>query len=163
MTEYLADDKNNKVINSIVPLIEQQFPEFVRDDAPTFINFMKEYYKWMESSELTITNTTQNEFRMTLEDDDTIFSLEDGSGLTLESSRETTNTSILSSFEKSEKIVGQTSGAVGLVDRNMTTANNKIYVSGLERNIFLADVVIIGDNNRTVATTVSFQKTPLLA
>ena len=163
MTEYLADDKNNKVINSIVPLIEQQFPEFVRDDAPTFINFMKEYYKWMESSELTITNTTQNEFRMTLEDDDTIFSLEDGSGLTLESSRETTNTSILSSFEKSEKIVGQTSGAVGLVDRNMTTANNKIYVSGLERNKFLADEVIIGDNNRTVATTVSFQKNPLFA
>ena len=90
MTDYLADDKNNKVINSIVPLIEQQFPEFVRDDAPTFINFMKEYYKWMESSELTIANTTQNEFRMTLEDDDTIFSLEDGSGLTLESNRETT-------------------------------------------------------------------------
>ena len=95
MTEYLTDEKNNKVLNSIVPLLEQQFPEFIREDAPTFINFMKEYYKWMEASELTIKDTIQNEYRFTLEDDDTNLELEDGSNLTLESTRETTNTSIL--------------------------------------------------------------------
>ena len=43
MTQYLSDDTNNKVVNSIVPLVEQQFPEFIREDAKTFINFMKEY------------------------------------------------------------------------------------------------------------------------
>ena len=60
MTDYLLDDKNNKVINSIVPLIEQQFPEFLRDDAKTFINFMKAYYQWSESSELKIKDSTAN-------------------------------------------------------------------------------------------------------
>jgi len=140
MTEYLTDEKNNKVLNSIVPLLEQQFPEFIREDAPTFINFMKEYYKWMEASELTIKDTIQNEYRFTLEDDDTNLELEDGSNLTLESTRETGNTSILSSFEKNEKIVGQTSGAVGIVDRDLTTSNTKIYVTGLERNKFLSMV-----------------------
>ena len=163
MTEYLTDEKNNKVINSIVPLIEQQFPEFIREDAPSFINFMKEYYKWMEASELKITNTIQNEYRFTLEDDDTNFGLEDGFTLTLESSRETTNTSILSSFEKGEKIVGQTSGAVGIVDRNLTTSNNVIYVTNLERTKFLSNEIILGDNNRTKATVTSFSKNPLFA
>ena len=139
MTQYLSDDTNNKVVNSIVPLVEQQFPEFIREDAKTFINFMKEYYKWMESSEIKITNSTQNEYRFTLEDDDTNFALEDGTNLTLESTRETGNTSILSSFEKNEKIIGQTSGAVGIVDRNMTTSNTVIFVTGLERSKFLAD------------------------
>ncbi len=163
MTEYLTDEKNNKVINSIVPLLEQQFPEFIREDAPTFINFMKEYYKWMEASELTITDAIQNEYRFTLEDDDTNLELEEGSTLTLESTRETTNTSILDSFEKNEKIVGQTSGAVGIVDRNMTTSNSTIYVSGLERTKFLTDEVILGENNRTKATVTSFSKNPLFA
>ena len=32
---------------------------------------MKEYYKWMEASELQITDVIQNEYRFTLEDDDT--------------------------------------------------------------------------------------------
>ena len=163
MTQYLSDDTNNKVVNSIVPLVEQQFPEFIREDAKTFINFMKEYYKWMESSEIKITNSTQNEYRFTLEDDDTNFALEDGTNLTLESTRETGNTSILSSFEKNEKIIGQTSGAVGIVDRNMTTSNTVIFVTGLERSKFLADEEIIGENNRTKATVTSFTKNPLFA
>ena len=163
MTQYLSDDTNNKVVNSIVPLVEQQFPEFIREDAKTFINFMKEYYKWMESSEIKITNSTQNEYRFTLEDDDTNFALEDGTNLTLESTRETGNTSILSSFEKNEKIIGQTSGAVGIVDRNMTTSNTVIFVTGLERSKFLADEEIIGENNRTKATVTSFIKNPLFA
>jgi len=163
MTVYLTDEKNNKIINSIVPLLEQQFPEFIREDAPTFINFMKEYYKWMESSELTITDVIQNEYRLTLEDENTNLVLEDGSTLTLESTRETSNTSILSSFEKNEKIVGQASGAVGIVDRDMTTSNTKIYVTGLERNKFIRDEEIIGENNRTNATVTSFSKNPLFA
>ena len=163
MTEYLSDEKNNKVINSIVPLIEQQFPEFIRNDAETFIGFLKAYYKWMEASELVISNTIQNEFRFTLEDDDSHLLLEDTTRLTLESTRETTNTSILSSFEKDEKITGQTSGAVGIVDRVMTTSNNSIYVSGLERSKFLSGETIIGSNNRTEAKVVSYQKNPLFA
>ena len=163
MTEYLADNKNNKVIDSIVPLIEQQFPEFLRDDAKTFINFMKAYYQWSESSELKITNTIQNEYRLTLENENTNFALEDGTTLTLESTRETTNTSILSSFEKDEKVVGQTSGAIGFVDRVMTTSNTTIFVTGLERTKFLTDEEIVGENNRTKATVTSFEKNTLFA
>ena len=96
--DYLKDTENNAVINSIVPYIEGQFPEFVREEGEQFVNFVKAYYTWLEASELDISDSQQNEYRITLEDEDTNLSLEDGSTLTLESTRETTNTSILSSF-----------------------------------------------------------------
>jgi len=100
---------------------------------------------------------------MTLEDDDTNLALEDGTTLTLESTRETSNTSSLSSFDQNETITGQTSGAVGKVDRLLTTANTKIYVSELERNKFLSGETILGSNNRTTAKVDSYFKNPLFA
>ena len=103
--DYLKDTENNAITNSIVPLIEGQFPEFIREEGEQFVNFVKAYYSWLELAELTISDTVQNEYRMTLEDDDTNFSLEDGTTLTLESTRETTNTNILSSFEQNEIII----------------------------------------------------------
>ena len=159
--DYLKDNDSNKVVNSIVPLIQGQFPEFIQEDYGQFVDFLKAYYKWMEASELHITNVVQNEYRMTLEDDDTNFAFEDGTNLTLESTRETSNSSILSSFEKGEKVTGQTSGAVGFVDRDMTSSNTVIYLTGLERTKFLADEEILGSNNRTSAKIVTFDKNPL--
>ena len=100
--DYLKDTDNNSVKNSIVPYIEGQFPEFLREEGEQFVNFVKAYYKWLESAEITISDSTQNEYRFTLEDDDTNLELEDGSTLTLESTRETSNISILSSFEENE-------------------------------------------------------------
>ena len=161
--DYLKDTENNAITNSIVPLIEGQFPEFIREEGEQFVNFVKAYYSWLELAELTISDTVQNEYRMTLEDDDTNFSLEDGTTLTLESTRETTNTNILSSFEQNEIITGQSSGAVGVVDRDLTTSNTKIFVTGLERTKFINDEVILGSNNRTVAKITTFYKNPLFA
>ena len=161
--DYLKDTENNVISNSIVPLIESQFPEFIQTDGEQFVEFLKAYYSWFESAELTISNVVQNEFRLTLEDDDTNLSLENGETLILESIRETSNTSSLSSFEKNEKITGQSSGAVGIVDRSLTSANNKIYVSGLERTKFIEGEIILGSNNRTTAEVDSFFKNPLFA
>ena len=52
---------------------------------------------------------------------------------------------------------------IGIVDRDLTTSNTKIYVTGLERNKFLSDEEILGKNNRTKATVSSFTKNPLFA
>ena len=161
--DYLKNTENNAIANSIVPLIENQFPEFIQNQGEQFVEFLKAYYSWFESAELTISNVVQNEFRLTLEDDDTNLSLETGDTLILESIRETSNTSSLSSFEKDEKITGQTSGAIGIVDRSLTSANNKIYVTGLERNKFIDGEIILGSNNRTTAEVESFFKNPLFA
>ena len=161
--DYLKDTENNAITKSIVPYIEGQFPEFLRTEGEQFINFVKAYYEWLESAELEISNSIQNEFRITLEDDDTNLQLEDNDTLLLESTRETGNTSSLSSFETGEKITGQSSGAVGIVDRNLTTLNTKIFVTGLERTKFIPGEIILGSNNRTTAIVESFYKNPSFA
>ena len=43
------DDKLSNLIN-------QQAPDFVLDDHPYFLEFVKAYYSFMESAELTLTN-----------------------------------------------------------------------------------------------------------
>ena len=37
-------------------LIEKQAPEFVLNDHPKFLEFVKTYYTFMESAELTVTS-----------------------------------------------------------------------------------------------------------
>ena len=37
--------------NKISPVVRFQLPEFVREDHPTFIAFIKAYYEWMEESD----------------------------------------------------------------------------------------------------------------
>lgn len=36
--------------DKISPLIDSQFPAFYREEGPMFVNFVKEYYQWLESS-----------------------------------------------------------------------------------------------------------------
>jgi len=35
----------------ITPLIENQFPEFYRTEGPIFVEFVKQYYRWLEESQ----------------------------------------------------------------------------------------------------------------
>jgi len=41
----------DKLTTTISQLIDSQFPEFVRDNHPRFLEFMRSYYEWMESQE----------------------------------------------------------------------------------------------------------------
>ena len=45
-----------KFDDKISHLISQQAPDFVLDDHPYFLEFVKAYYTFMESAELTLTN-----------------------------------------------------------------------------------------------------------
>ena len=45
-----------KFDDKISNLIKHQGPDFVLDDHPYFLEFVKSYYTFMESAELTLTN-----------------------------------------------------------------------------------------------------------
>ena len=45
-----------KFTKKITNLINQQVPEFVLSDHPKFLEFVKSYYKFMESAEITLAN-----------------------------------------------------------------------------------------------------------
>jgi len=160
MSEYnwLKDTENTKLVSKISNLVENQFPEFVKNEGTNFVEFLKFYYKWMESHELTIKDVVQDEYHIRLESEQGGFVLETGSDFILEGDR--TNNS---AYEKNEIITGMTSGATGTVDRNTNTASSKIYVTGVTKTDFEVGEIIKGTNNRTLGTVTSFQKNPLFA
>ena len=41
----------------ISPLIDGQVPDFIQSDHPVFVEFLKQYYKFLESAEITISGT----------------------------------------------------------------------------------------------------------
>ena len=133
MSEYtwLQDTDNIKLVEKISNLIDNQLPEFVRVEGSDFSEFLRFYYNWMESHELTISNVALDEYHVTLESEQGGFVLETGSSFLLESDR--TN---ISAYEKDEIITGISSGATGTVDRNTNTASSKIYVTGLTQTDF---------------------------
>ena len=40
----------NEVYKKVSPLIEQQFPEYIRENGPRFVAFMEAYYEYMEQT-----------------------------------------------------------------------------------------------------------------
>ncbi len=41
---------DNVIEKKISLLVEQQFPSFYREEGPTFIQFVKTYYEWLEET-----------------------------------------------------------------------------------------------------------------
>ena len=54
----MALDDKSFLNNKLSPLIEGQVPDFVQSDHPVFVNFLKDYYKFLEAGQLKINTTT---------------------------------------------------------------------------------------------------------
>ena len=160
MSEYdfLKDEDNIKLVGKISNLIDTQLPNFVKNEGLNFTEFLKFYYKWMESHELTISTVIQDEYHFNLESEQGSFVLETNDDLLLEGGR-----TDVSAYDLNETITGLSSGATGTVDRNTNTSSSKIYVTGVTKTDFEVGETIKGTNNRTLGTVVSFQKNPLFA
>ena len=65
---FYSDTENVNPTKNISDLINQQLPSFIRDEADDFSEFLQKYYEWMESHELIINDSVQNEFVIKLDD-----------------------------------------------------------------------------------------------
>ena len=45
----MSNEEKSKLQTKLSPLIEGQVPDFVRDDHPLFVEFLKQYYKFLEA------------------------------------------------------------------------------------------------------------------
>ena len=72
----MADEKS-KLLNKVSPLIEGQVADFVQADHPVFVNFLKQYYQFMEAGQITYTATVNY---VTLETTTTAYVLEESDG-----------------------------------------------------------------------------------
>ena len=154
-----------KFTKKITNLINQQVPEFVLSDHPKFLEFVKSYYRFMESAEITLENIEltdgiqlETETAQTnslilnaskLDTDRT--SLDAGDKILLEDSG-------FGKFQRGETVTGQTSNATATV-LSEDLINNRLFISAQDK--FIQDEVIIGATSTARATISNYRPNPV--
>ena len=154
-----------KFTKKITNLINQQVPEFVLSDHPKFLEFVKTYYRFMESAEITLENIEltdgiqlETETAQTnslvlnaskLDTDRT--SLDAGDKILLEDSG-------FGKFQRGETVTGQTSNATATV-LSEDLVNNRLFISAQDK--FIQDEVIIGATSTARATISNYKPNPV--
>ena len=140
------DPKFNKKIS---PLIKGQLPDFLQDaDFETYRNFVRDFYKFLESARMKFTYTTNY---LVLEPVTKSYVLEetDDNRVVLEDSVE---------FTIGETIVGQTSGAEATVLVN-DARNSQIYITSNQR--FELGEIVKGNTSGSEATLDAYKTNPV--
>jgi len=152
---------NNKLTN----LINSQVPQFVVEDHPNFVEFLKAYYKFMESAELSVTATETTD-GIILEADtnikdriilnaskigSSITPIDEGDKVLLESSS-------YGKFTNGEIIIGQTSNATSTILAE-DLVNNRLFISAQDK--FIIGETIMGQTSNATGTIINYKPNPV--
>ena len=154
-----------KFTDKISSLIQSQVPDFVVDDHPKFIQFLKTYYTFLEASELVVTSvettegilleTETNQNNELLLDGSRIDSdrsqLDAGDKLLLESSA-------FGKFTRGETVTGQTSGATSTVLAE-DLDNGRLFISAQDK--FIIGETILGSSSTASAIVDNYKPNPV--
>ena len=142
-----------RLTTKISPLIEGQVPDFIQSDHPQFVQFLKQYYQFLEAAELIVDGTVDN---MILEHTDTQYIRnEDSNKFVTESGTGTTG-----KFTEGEIITGGTSKATATIlvdDLNATIA--RLFISSNQK--FEIGETITGGTSGAIGTIVSYRANPV--
>ena len=154
-----------KFNDKISSLISSQLPDFVVDEHPQFVQFLKLYFTFMESAELQVTSIESTD-GITLENEtgrsDNL--LLDGSKITSERTQQDADDKIIledSSFGKftiGETITGFTSKATATVLAE-DLGNNRIFISSQDK--FGRDEIITGNTSGAQAVINNYRPNPV--
>ena len=136
---------NNKVSNHI----QHQLPEFIQADHPVFSQFVKFYYQFLESAEITFSEVN-NYVREETTSVNFILD-ENGDQIVLEDSDV--------KFEVGETITGQTSGATAKVLVDDVDNNKRLFVSSQTR--FIIGEVVSGSSSNSSGTLQTYRPNPV--
>jgi len=151
-------DKISKLINS-------QAPEFVVEQHPKFLEFVKTYYTFMESAELDVTSVqTTDGIQLETETAQTNALLLDGSRIDSDRTQLDAGDKIIlessafGKFTRGETITGQTSGATTTVlaeDLN----NDRLFISAQDK--FLIGETVLGASSNASAVINNYSPNPV--
>ena len=154
-----------KFTKKISNLINQQAPEFVLSDHPKFLEFIKTYYKFMESAEIVVDNVELTD-GIQLETETA-----QSNNLVLNASRLDTDRTQLDSgdkilledtgfgkFQRGETITGSTSNATAQV-LSEDLDNSRLFISAQDK--FIQDEVITGGTSGARATISNYKPNPV--
>ena len=136
---------NNKVSNHI----QHQLPEFIQADHPVFSQFIKFYYQFLESAEITFSEVN-NYVREETQSVNFILD-ENGDQIVLEDSEV--------KFEVGETITGQTSGATAKVLVDDIDNNKRLFVTSQSQ--FIIGEIVSGATSNASGTLQTYRPNPV--
>ena len=154
-----------KFNDKISTLISSQLPDFVVDDHPQFVQFLKTYYQFMESAMLQVTSI-ENTDGITLENETGLKDnlLLDGSKITSEKTQSDAGDKIIyedtvyGKFSVGETITGLVSKATATVLAEDLT-NGKLYISAQDK--FDRNETIVGNTSNAQAVINDYRPNPV--
>ena len=144
----MSHEKKSNFLTKISPLIEGQVPDFVSEDHPLFVDFLKDYYQFLEAGKLEVNVTTDYIQLETITDWYVL--LEDGERLVDES--------FTGKFTNGETITGATSGATATILVE-DSRNSVLYVSSQQK--FITSESITGGTSGSSATITKYRANPV--
>ena len=155
-----------KFTDKISNLINSQVPEFVLSDHPKFVEFLKSYYTFLESAEISVTSV-QSTDGLQLESEintDTSTLLLDASRLDSDRTQLDSGDKVIlesstyGKFTRGETITGQTSKATSVILKE-DLANGKLYISA--QNKFIEGELLVGANSNAQAVLGDYKSNPV--
>jgi len=154
-----------KFTDKISSLINQQAPEFVLEQHPKFLEFVKTYYTFMESAELGVTSVQTTDGILleteTAQNNELIL---DGSRIDTDRTQLDAGDKILlessafGKFTRGETITGQTSNATATVLAE-DLDNNRLFISAQDK--FIDGEQVIGSNSNATAIINNYKPNPV--
>ena len=142
-------NNDNTVKNKVSTHIQHQLPEFIQADHPVFSQFVKLYYQFLESAEVTFSEIN-NYVREETESVNFILD-EDGDQIVLEDSDV--------KFEIGETITGQTSGATAKVLVDDVDDGKRLFITSQTR--FIIGEILSGANSNASGTVETYRPNPV--
>ena len=155
-----------KFTDKISNLINSQAPEFVVSDHPKFLEFVKSYFTFMESAEVSVTSV-QSTDGIQLESEintDTSTLLLDASRLDTDRTQLDANDKVIlesstyGKFTRGETITGQTSKATAVILKE-DLDNGKLYITA--QNKFIDGEEIVGASSNATAVLNDYRPNPV--
>jgi hypothetical protein len=155
-----------KFHNKLSTIVKHQSPDFVLDEHPRFLEFVKQYYTFMESAEISVTSvqTTDGVLLESETDLDPSVLLLDANRISSGNTTEGNGDKVLQEsssygkFEKGETITGATSGATATVLVE-DLSNGKLFISAQDK--FKDGETITGGTSGASATLDNYRANPV--
>ena len=149
--------------NKLSSLVKQQAPDFVVEQHPKFLEFIKQYFIFMESAELTLTDIdTKDVIVLETETDAVSYLLLDGTTDTGADKGfkvvDESNT-ITSGYVKGETITGATSGATATILADDINSNSRLFISA--HSGFINGETITGSSSGQTAKVGKYRANPV--
>jgi hypothetical protein len=154
-----------KFTDKISNLINQQVPEFVLEQHPKFLEFVKTYYTFMESAELGVTSVQTTDGIIleteTAQNNELIL---DGSRIDTDRTQLDAGDKILlessafGKFTRGETITGQTSNATATILAE-DLDNNRLFISAQDK--FIDGEEVVGSSSNATAIINNYKPNPV--